>query len=416
MAAAADAAQRSSEQAAAPARTRVDALDVLRGAAILGILLYNVADFTGFDFIGPAERQALPASGLDPAVAFVREWLVQGKFYSLFSLLFGIGIALQLGEEAGAETTRRVRRRLAVLLAIGTAHGVFLWFGDILQTYAVLGFGLLWFRATRPDRLLRWAVALLALPIVLYGVLLLAVLASGAGGGPPAGEGGLPAPLAAAVAAFEHGSYREVIAGNVTFTVAGWLRRLVIMSLPRIFGMFLLGLWLVRSGWLSRVHAGEPPAHETLARVWRVGLAIGLPLAATGAWLGDSGAPRLPTPIGWLEVTIEAVATPALALAYAAGLVRLQGALPWLAARLAVVGRMALTSYLTHSIVGVALGYGIGLGLWGKVALAPSLLAAAAFYVFQAWLSGWWLRRAAFGPAEWVWRQATYGRRLPLFR
>jgi uncharacterized protein len=164
------------------------------------------------------------------------------------------------------------------------------------------------------------------------------------------------------------------------------------------------------------VHAGEPPAHETLARVWRVGLAIGLPLAAMGAWLGDSGAPRLPTPIGWLEVTIEAVATPALALAYAAGLVRLQGALPWLAARLAVVGRMALTSYLTHSIVGVALGYGIGLGLWGKVALAPSLLAAAAFYVFQAWLSGWWLRRAAFGPAEWVWRQATYGRRLPLFR
>ena len=401
---------------AAPARARVDELDVLRGAAILGILLYNVADFTGYEFIGPAERQALPFSGLDSAAAFVREWLVQGKFYSLFSLLFGVGIALQLGADATPEATRRVRRRLVVLLAIGTAHGLLLWFGDILQTYALLGFGLLWFRAATSGHLRRWAVALLAAPVALYGAMLLVVVAIGAGDGSSAGQGGLPAPLAAALAAFEHGSYREVVAGNFAFTVAGWLRRLVIMSLPRIFGMFVLGLWVVRSGWLARIHTGTPAANDALSRTWRIGLAVGLPLAAAGAWLGDSGAPRLPTPLGWLEMTVETLGTPALALAYAAGIVRLHRAAPWLAARLAAVGRMALTSYLTHSIVGIALGYGIGLGLWGRVALVPSLLAATVFYVCQAWASAWWLRHAAFGPAEWVWRQATYGRRLALFR
>jgi uncharacterized protein len=124
----------------------------------------------------------------------------------------------------------------------------------------------------------------------------------------------------------------------------------------------------------------------------------------------------MPTLQGWLEITVEAVATPLLAVAYAAVLVRWHAAAPSRLAPAAAVGRMALTNYLMHSILGVALFYGIGLGWWGTVALAPSMAGAVGLVGLQALVSTWWLRRAYFGPVEWLWRQGTYGQRLPLLR
>jgi uncharacterized protein len=405
------------DHAASPARTRVDVLDALRGTAILGILLYNVADFTGYEFITDAQRASLPASGVDGPVGFAREWLVQGKFYSLFSLLFGIGLGLQLGQAPSLDTRRRIRRRLLILLAIGLAHSVLIWFGDILVTYAVLGLvALAACHSRQAPTLARWGLALLVSPIVLYGALLALVLALPAPSTPPGADEALPPAIAAAFAAMPGGSYLEVVTGNAVLSAAGWGRRLLIMALPRILGMFLIGLWVVRSGWLARIGRPGPAEHAVLARLARMGLLIGLPLAAAGAWLGGSGAPRMPTLQGWLEITVEAVATPLLAVAYAAVLVRWHAAAPSRLAPAAAVGRMALTNYLMHSILGVALFYGIGLGLWGTVALAPSMAGAVGLVGLQALVSTWWLRRAYFGPVEWLWRQGTYGQRLPLLR
>lgn len=397
-------------------RMRVDVLDVLRGAAIFGILLYNAADFTGYEFITDAQRAALPRAGLDGIAAFAREWLVQGKFYSLFSLLFGVGLALQLPQDADAATRRRIRRRLAILLVIGTAHGVGLWFGDILQTYAVLGFVLLLWHARPAPSLRRWALALLAAPIVIYGVLLAVNLLSSSPPAPGAVEAdAIPPFIARAFDAMPHGSYVDVVRGNAVITAMNWVRRLMIMALPRILGMFLLGMWLVRSGWLARLARPGADGIAVLGRVVVWGLSIGLPLAWVGAWLGASSAPRVPTPGGWLEIVVESVATPALCLAYAALLVRAHAAAPAVSAPVAAVGRMALSNYLAHSVVGVALFYGIGLGYWGQIALVPTLLAACVLYAVQMAASVWWLRRARYGPAEWIWRQGTYGRRLPLW-
>jgi uncharacterized protein len=398
-------------------RMRVDVLDVLRGAAIFGILLYNAADFTGYEFLTEAQRAALPWSGLDGPVTFAREWLVQGKFYSLFSLLFGVGLALQLPQDADAFTRRRIRRRLAILLVIGTAHGVGLWFGDILQTYAVLGFVLLLWHA-RPVRSVgRWALALLAAPIVIYGVLLAGILLLASPAPAPAADAveGLPPVIEQAFDAMPNGSYADVVKGNAVISAMNWVRRLIIMALPRILGMFLLGMWLVRSGWLTRLARPGPDELAALARVAWWGLAIGLPLAWVGAWFGDSSAPRLPTPGGWLEIAAESIATPALCLAYAALIVRAYAAAPGAFLPVAAVGRMALSNYLAHSVLGVALFYGIGLGYWGQLALVPTLLGACGLYAVQMAVSLWWLRRARYGPAEWIWRQGTYGRRLPLW-
>lgn len=398
-------------------RMRVDVLDVLRGAAIFGILLYNAADFTGYEFISDAERAALPWAGADGLAAFAREWLVQGKFYSLFSLLFGVGLALQLPQGADADTRRRIRRRLTLLLLIGTAHGVGLWFGDILQTYAVLGFVLVLWHARPAGNVYRWALTLLAAPIVVYGVLLAVTLLLASPPPAPATDeaGGMPPFIARAFDAMPHGSYVDVVRGNAVISAMNWVRRLMIMALPRILGMFLLGMWLVRSGWLTRLARPGPEERAMLTRVAVWGLVVGLPLAWLGAWLGNSSGPRAPSPGGWLEISVESVATPALCLAYAALLLRAHAAMPALFVPVAAVGRMALSNYLAHSVIGVSLFYGIGLGYWGRIALVPTLLAACLLYAGQMAASLWWLRRARYGPAEWLWRQGTYGRRLPLW-
>jgi uncharacterized protein len=121
-------------------------LDALRGFALLGILLYNIMAFGGYFF-----RAALPPvrvwSMFDPGLDYLVHTLIEGKFYSLFSFLFGLGFALQLrrAEAVDVAVMSMLRRRMAWLLVIGLIHGLLIWIGDILAVYAVFGFALLWF-------------------------------------------------------------------------------------------------------------------------------------------------------------------------------------------------------------------------------------------------------------------------------
>jgi uncharacterized protein len=148
------------------------------------------------------------------------------------------------------------------------------------------------------------------------------------------------------------------------------------------------------------------------------GLLIGLPLAAIGAVMGDSGSPRAPTFGGLFEMIVESIATPALSLAYGAAIClafltdRGKRALLWIAP----TGRMALSNYLLHSVVSVIVFYGIGLGLYGSFSLITLVALCTAFFAAQTAASTFWLRIAWFGPAEWLWRQFTYRRRFALLR
>ena len=154
-----------------PPGDRIPALDVLRGVAVAGILFANVLVFFGLVFL-PAERAAaLPTAEADGVVRFLERVLVEGKFYSIFSLLFGIGFGLQL-VRGGQATLPRFRRRLRILLAIGALHAFLIWSGDILMLYALLGFTMPWFARKSDRELLRWALILLAIPTALYVVAL----------------------------------------------------------------------------------------------------------------------------------------------------------------------------------------------------------------------------------------------------
>ncbi|HEX7043176.1 MAG TPA: DUF418 domain-containing protein [Burkholderiales bacterium] len=396
------------------AAERLALVDALRGFALLGILLVNV---TGFG--RPFQTYRLPLDSTQPwydvAAAALVAILAEGKFYALFSLLFGLGLALQLerAQARGVAWRMLYVRRLLVLFGSGLVHGVFIWAGDILMLYAVLGFVLLLFADVAPRALMAWVVAIGVLFIVAItaGLVLLHALETLDPEAVPRYDSSaamVEAEIAQAYAAYGAGSYAEITAQRIED-----LRRFLDdapLQSPSVLVYFLLGLYLGKRGVLA-----QPHAHAALLRRWaRIGAGVGLPLAVLYAWTRFNPDPAVP---GWLWWSVMAFygGGLGLSLAYAGGL-----SLLWLRPGtqrvlqpLAAVGRLALSNYLLQSIVGTWIFYGYGLGLFGQVPPARSVSLALGIYLLQIPLSRWWLGRFRFGPAEWLWRSLAYGRRQP---
>jgi uncharacterized protein len=373
--------------------TRAEWVDALRGFALLGILLYNIEVLSGLAFSAFTPEIKPFGTALDPAIEFLGHWLIQGKFYSLFSFLFGMGIALQL---LNAPTSgRRVSRRLTWLLIFGLLHAILLWFGDILTVYALLGFALLlaWRISTRA--LLISGVALLASPIPLYLMFMLLGVRD-----PLAGDPSVPPEksfIFNAVRTMISGSYADVVQTNAWIYPGGWVRRASQLSLPRILGMFLLGAWAVRIG-LPRL--GE--SQETLLRAWLgCGVAFGLPLSLA---LAIAGGNQLMFPVslhGLFIVVLSTISMPILCLGYVAAF-----GLYWRTAPhslLVSAGRTSLSHYLAQSLVCVLLFYGYGLGLFGRIGYGPALLVSIGIFIALSAIARLWLRRFERGPVEMLW-------------
>lgn len=392
-----------------PTSERIQALDVLRGVAVAGILLANVLVFFGLFVMPPDRAAALPTAGRDVVALFLDKVFVDGKFYSVFSLLFGIGFGLQLAR-GGDAALPRFRRRLRILLAIGALHALLLWAGDILMLYALLGFTMPWFARKSNRELLRWTVMLLAIPTALYVVALGTWTVVGSRASQAQPESGVPATILGFFEAMGRGGLKDAFVGNLIFLAGRWADLFVTMRFPKVLGMFVLGLWVVRVG-----IAQSPSDHRaTLARWSVLGWTVGLPLNVIAA-LALLGWRYLPPSVGGLiGVVAQAVGVPMLALGYAAtvGLLVVDGRR--LVTLFAPVGRMALTNYLMHSIICVVLSYGFGLGLWWRIGASTAMAIAAAIIAVQIPLSARWLSRFRFGPVEWIWRRLTYGQPLAL--
>jgi uncharacterized protein len=391
----------------------MDALDAVRGAAVLGILLANVIAMAGFPFLPPDHYRSLPLADWHPIAHFMVLLLVEAKFYSLFSLLFGVGFAVfvQRAAARGTDAARLFKRRLTGLLIIGLVHTFLIWMGDILATYAIIGFALVPFLRKDDRTVLRWAAAMLILPIALYALLMVVAWAASMPAQPSGAAGGPPPILLQAAAGFAAGGYWEVLKGNAILTAAQIVRRFLLMFFPRVFGMFLLGFYIGRRNLFA-----DLDGHRDL--LWRVliwGAAIGLPLSFIGAQL-EGRSMGTPGMAGLLETTVKSVGVPALSLAYAAGLCLVFARARGLRRAFAAPGQLALTNYLLHSVAALAIFYGIGLGLMGRVPLVIVLGGAVAVFLLQMVASRIWLAYAVFGPVEWLWRVFTYRRRVALFR
>jgi uncharacterized protein len=388
------------QTAAAPTAERIQALDVLRGVAVAGILLANVIVFFGIF--------ALPESR-DPVARFFERVFVDGKFYSVFSLLFGIGFGLQLAR-GGEAAVPRFKRRLRILLGIGAIHAFLIWAGDILMLYALLGFTMPWFARKSNRELLRWTVILLAVPTVVYIVALSAWMIIGSGTPQTQSSAGMPASILSIFEAMGRGGVVDWIKGNLVFLAIRWADLVATVRFPKVLGMFVLGLWVVRSGM-----AESPATHRaTLVRWSLIGWGVGLPTNATAAWAIHSWPYLPPSPGGFLGVVMQAIGVPMLAIGYAATVALLVIGGHRFITAWAPLGRMALTNYLMHSIICVVLSYGFGFGLWWRIGASTALLIAIAIIAVQIPLSAWWLSRYRFGPVEWIWRRLTYRQPLAL--
>jgi uncharacterized protein len=410
--------------AAAPlgAGERVEVMDVLRGVALLGILLMNIEAF-----VGPLMESI---TGVNPRFSGTDRWmdaaiyvLVQGKFITMFSLLFGMGFAVMLerANATGASGTWLYARRLLALLGIGLAHALLVWSGDILLTYALLGFVLLlFFRRTPVSRLPKWGIALFVLPLlltwVMAGFATLAQLDPQASAEFQKGMAAQAQQINALIdgerLAFGAGTYAEAVAQRAADT--GAMLGFLVFFGPTLLGVFLLGAWFLRSGTIR-----DTAAHLPLFRRLRnIGFGIGLPLMLWSAWthptmsfsemsLGSAAAQtaaqvaNLLMMLGYLSVIVLAMQLPAWA-----------ARLRWFAP----AGRMALTNYLLQSIVCTLVFYGYGLGYFERLPRAWQPLFVLALFALQVMFSRWWLARHRFGPMEWLWRWMTYGSRPPMRR
>jgi uncharacterized protein len=388
-------------------RERIVTLDIMRGFALLGILVVNMASFSGMNF-------DQPTTPWDAAAVFVVGVFFSGKFNSLFSLLFAIGFTIQLArleQRAGEGALLIYVRRLLVLFALGLAHYVLVWDGDVLHMYALLGFALLPLRKLSDRVLLVLIAALLFVPGARSLVLLLFAGSDWTAGRVAAQQ----QYIAEAAATLSSGNYLDAVGQNLQslqrmYTTAPGLDGLVLVGYTLFLVTMLIGLLAGRHAWIQRA-----PAHlAVVSRVQWWGLGIGIVAGIVLAVAGRFTEPFVPSLAFIVQRTAYSVSRVALMIFYVATIVRLANNVRWREwlMPLAAVGRMPLTNYLLQSVLCTAIFYGWGLGFWGRAgALIQLALAFAIFFGLQVPFSVLWFRRFAYGPLEYLWRLASYGRR-----
>ncbi len=400
-----------------PLGERNPVIDILRGFAVFGILLVN---FPG--------SEAARSGAADDAVRKLLSLLVSGKFYTTFSFLFGLGFAIQFlrAQARGQRVVPVYLRRMAALFLIGLAHAVLIWPGDVLMVYAFMGLFLIPFRK-RSARVLLPAVLLVlageyylwttertflvrdVVPRIVHPELEQEAEVQKFLVYDENREAGRQLR-----AATRSGTYVDAVVArfNVWRLSNRYLFRNIWVS---SFAMFLIGMYAGRSGLLR-----WPLARAVLVRrVMWIALPIFLGLGILNTY-GPQLLGSLYFKIHW-KVTAVAwiVHAPAGSLFYISAILTVLALRSHWIPRLAplgAVGRMPLTNYLLQSVAGTLLYYGYGLGLQLKLGFLSGLLLAMGVFAVQIVLSRWWLGKFQYGPAEWLWRSATYGRRQPMMR
>jgi uncharacterized protein len=457
--------------AAAPRPTdqRISAVDTLRGFALLGILPVNIVAFAlpmaaYFTPMNEAvNRYRGPFRGVDAAAWLVTHFTCDLKMMTIFSMLFGAGLVL-MGERAEGRPSREgdrrphfavvYYRRIAVLALLGLFHGFVIWYGDILFYYALAGLVLYPLRRTRPGLLVAMGLALLVVQVGLNrwegsGVartrakaLQVESAADRASEPTPAEQDDDQAQSAAdreseltpaeqeAEDAWEsieqdldpspaqvageianaRGSPASTMRRNLEYIEYNLTSFELVFWLTRALGCMLVGMGLMK---LSVFSAQRSFAFY--GALVGAGYGVGLPIVAVGVWQLT----RHHFEPVYLELVgrqFNFVGSVLVALGHVGLVMSLckKGWMQGLARRLAAVGRMALTNYLAQSIVAMAIFSGWGLGEFARLTQAQLWLVVGVIWAAQLGWSAWWLARFRYGPAEWLWRSATYGRWQPM--
>ncbi len=419
------------------ARERIPSIDVLRGVALFGILIMNIVYFAlpGAAYGDPTIAGG--STGADYRTWFACQLLFEGKMRTIFSMLFGAGVALltSRAEErgAGARIADIYYRRTLWLILFGVLHAYFLWGGDILYGYGVAGLLLYPFRR-QSARFLTIAGLLVLALLVPRSILEArhldrlragseAAAAAVAAGRTPTAEQEeardelrerlkemKPSPAEVAREIDDHrAGYVKSFVRRARHVNEGESSGFYNFGLFDVAGMMLLGMGLLKLGLFT---AARPP--RFYAALVLAGYGLGVPL---NWWIAARDAASGFDPmVMYVDYSGYDIGRLLVALGHI-GVVMLVCRSGWLASltsRLAAVGQMALTNYLMHTLICVALFEGYGLGLFGRLHRHQLMYVVVPIWIAQLALSPVWLRRFRFGPMEWLWRSLTYWQRQPM--
>jgi len=387
--------------------SRIISLDLLRGVAVLGILVMNVQSFSmpTAAYINPTAYGDL--SGLNRWAWILSHLLACGKFMAIFSMLFGAGVLLftQRAEQKGMNSAALHYKRMGWLLLFGLMHGILLWTGDILVTYSLCGMLLFVFRNVRPARLLQISLAFFLVPVLINMFFFWTI---------PYWS---PDVLQSTMDSWRPGE--ELIQHHLEVYRSGWLAQMELRIPGTIFmqtGLFLMGtFWRVTAMMLlgMALYKWQILSAERSSRFYTklsiFGLSMGLLLSATGIFLNFKMEWAMEYSM-FMGVQFNYLGSVGTALGYV-GLVMLlsqSNRFNGCSRTLSAVGQMAFTNYILMTLLGTFIFYGHGLGLYGSVERSGQVLICLGIWILLLLISPFWLGRKRYGPLERLWRGLTY--------
>lgn len=385
-------------------------IDALRAIALYGVISFNivgmVAGLVGGTIIAHASDADMGFLAFDLI-------LIQGKARAAFALLFGVGFGTLAARAAakGQPIWPLHSRRMLVLLAIGLCNLAFLFFGDILILYALLGLALPLFRGLGNRALIGTGLALLIVPPLAIGAIEAFTgvpLPNLAGLSPAAVEALMPA----SAPIYQGSDYAAFIRANFAYYLDHYRAETayVLMYDLSVFGLFLIGLWAARNRVLTDVAAWRPFLIRTAAIALPLGLVLSVVHASRRLGIEADGA-------AYGLVTAAYAGLALMSFGYVALFALWLSGSGWRVARwLAPMGRMALTGYLASNAIGAVTWYGWGFGLMGRWNGTAMNLFALAIFIALCLFSAGWLRAFRYGPVEWLWRSLAYGAPQPMRR
>lgn len=395
---------------------RIEFLDILRGMSIFFIFTANIPFFAGLWFFDADSEIREMNWASDEPLRYIHYVLVDGKFYSIFSLLFGIGCVIQYNNvtSKGKSFAPFFRIRMFWLLVFGLIHLFLFWAGDILTLYAVLGFVLVWFVKTSNKTLLVTAAVLILMPLLNWAFMHFT-------------EVFYPATFfKMQIAIWQYFDMPLIEIGGQTrvnlrayllndnildffkMNLGGGFARIgLILAEGRIFkviGIFLIGIWTGR-----KILNGNLLTNTSfLKKVFWIGLLFGLPFNIWRGYLEFYADKN--TLNEFLHTLTYALGTLPFALSIAASIALLcLNGNTFLKTLFSPVGKTALTCYLVHTLAGIIVFYGFGFELAGKYGYTIIMFIATIIFIGQVIISRIWLKYFKYGPTEWLWRKLVYG-------
>lgn len=373
---------------------RIISMDIMRGFAIFGIFLVNMLSFhSPLLYIDPIEWWN---GSLDKGTYMTIDILAQGSFYPLFSLLFGYGLVLlrESNLARGVTFTPIALRRLFLLLLIGCVHAFFVWHGDILINYAILGLIFLLFIRLSGKALMITGTLMYIIPnIILFLLFIVMVMFVPEGELSPYNQ----VEANASIEAYQLGSFMEVTEQRYKdwyfVNNLGNSFLMLFMILP----LFLLGGGAAKLKWLQRVQQNK----KKFKIMFMITLIVGLIFKISPYLIVKNFA---------TEYLQDIFGGPLLAIAFALGIALLVESTKGMSKLkiFAPVGKLAISNYLLQSIVSTFIFYSYGLGLYGEISAFTGSLLVIGIFIIQVVISHYWVKRFAYGPVEWMWRSFTY--------